>query len=986
MSRGKLLSQVVATLAFALAYFALGRLSLAVGVLFQENTSLIWLPTGLSYAWLLTRGAGAWPGVLLGALATAASTGASLPVVAAIGVANTLEALTAAVMLSRSGFDPSFSRLRHVLFFVACGVLAAPLIGTAVGAGALHALGALPSELLWLNALSWWGWDALGALILFPTALALLSPGPMLGVGSRLEAIAWLLCIAIMGYFVLGPAQAPHYPFKYLFTPFVALLAVRFQHVGTSLAALVLAVLMAYAWGASQAHLESLDIQRYMLFQLLGFIAVNTLVGLVAATVISQRDLHEARLRARAEELQTMLDAVPAAVVLAPSPNLHDMVGNRMARELMRIPEGSSMFTSDQWWADSGRHFERAGLVVGNSELPLPRALRGETVFNDQIDACYEDGSRRQLLANAVPLLNEVGQVRGAVAALADITELTQAQQQLKLADEALEHSGEALMVVGSDGKLLRVNRAFTRLTGYREADVLGQDANLVAERPVTEAEDAAMKRALASQGVWEGEISNRRADGQIYPAWYSISCVRDHSGEITHYILIFSDITERKRAESSMKHLAEHDFLTGLPNRVLFNDRLGQAVATAQRNGERFTLMFLDLDRFKIINDTLGHSVGDALLVQLARRLVEVLRGGDTVCRQGGDEFVVLLPGTSTAQGARHLAQKLLDVIDQPFSVEEHELSVTASIGVVFYPDDGGNADELLRHADVAMYHAKSSGRHNFQFFTASLNARAAEMMRLEFALKRALEQRELLVYYQPQVRVSDQVVVALESLLRWPVAEGFVSPAEFIPVAEDSGLIVQIGEWVLEESCRQLSVMPSASDLSIAVNVSALQFRQRDFVGMVQRVITRHGIPPERLELEVTESVVMHDLEDVIEKMQQLKALGVGIAIDDFGKGYSSLSYLKRFPITKLKIDQSFIRDCTEDQEDASIVEAIISLARSLGLEIIAEGVETPEQLEFLRLRECEMAQGYLLGRPMPAEKLADFLACSGRPGALA
>ncbi len=989
MLRDKLREHLLPTVAIVLAYFLLARVSLAAGGLFDGQISLVWLPTGLCYAWLWARGLRAWPPLLLGSLLVGWSMGSSPGLALWFAAVVVLEGVAAVAILRWLRFDTQFGHLRHVASFVVVGVLLVPALSAGLGSLGFVLFAGQPWEQWSVSAGTWWVGDALGALIFAPACFTW-GQGLAWRGRSLLELLAILTGMCLVGVVVFGPERPPPFPAKYLLIPLVALLAMRFLHLGACLGAGLILALVVYSWLANPAMvLEDAQWLHSVLPNVLGFAAVNAILGLMIATVISQRDRNERRLReseseqrARAEELQTMLDAVPAAVVLTPSPHMQDLIGNRKARELMRIPEGMSMFVEERWWEASGRHFERHGQTVAMTSMPLQRALGGETINNDQIVACYEDGSRRHLLVNAVPLLDGAGAVRGALAVLADVSELTQAQQQLKLADEALEHSGEALMIIDRDNRVMRVNRAFGRITGFSEAEVLGRDAGQVAGVPLDAEKRAQIRQALNDKGVWEGELNNRRANGQIYPAWYTISCVGNGDGEASHFISLFSDITERKHAESRMKHLAEHDFLTGLPNRVLFNDRVGQAIAVAQRAGSRFALMFLDLDRFKNINDTLGHNVGDQLLVQLAGRLRSCLRAGDTICRQGGDEFVVLLPGADSDKAARHLAQKLLDVIDRPFLLEGHELSVSASIGVVLYPHDGQDLDTLMKHADVAMYHAKSSGRHNFQFFTADLNARTAEALRLEFGLKRALERRELVLHFQPQVQVSDLRMVGFEALLRWPVEGSFVSPADFIPVAEDSGLIVPIGEWVLEESCRQLSLMPAGHELTIAVNVSALQFRQKDFVEMVGRVLSAYGVAPSRLELEVTESVVMHDVEDVIEKMKQLKALGVGIAIDDFGKGYSSLTYLKRFPITKLKIDQAFIRDCTHDPEDASIVQAIISLANSLGLEMIAEGVETPEQLEFLRRNRCEMAQGYLLGRPMPADQLRAIVEVSPVP----
>ena len=439
-------------------------------------------------------------------------------------------------------------------------------------------------------------------------------------------------------------------------------------------------------------------------------------------------------------------------------------------------------------------------------------------------------------------------------------------------------------------------------------------------------------------------------------------------------------EVAERQQAESRVLHLANHDALTGLPNRRLLHDRLGQALAMAHREHHHVAVLFMDLDRFKTINDSLGHMMGDALLQAVARRLQFTLREGDTVSRLGGDEFVVVLPNLEHPGAAEKVALKLVEALAPPFDLDGQELRVSASIGISFFPEDGGDTETLLRNADSAMYHAKEMGRNNYQFFMEQMNVAAAERLRLENDLHRALERGEFELHYQPRISVADGAACGIEALIRWRHPErGLILPDEFIPVAEDTGLIVPIGEWVIQEACRQNMAWCEAGlpRLPVAVNLSPRQFRQSNLVETVVRALDRHGCPSELLELEITEGVLMQETADTLQTLEALNKLGVGLAIDDFGIGYSSLSYLKRFPVDCLKIDQSFVRDVTVDPDDAAIVTAIIGLAHSLGLAVVAEGVEDASQLAFIRNAGCDEAQGFHFSRPMPADQIAGWLA---------
>jgi diguanylate cyclase (GGDEF)-like protein/PAS domain S-box-containing protein len=548
----------------------------------------------------------------------------------------------------------------------------------------------------------------------------------------------------------------------------------------------------------------------------------------------------------------------------------------------------------------------------------------------------------------------------------------------VKLAAEVFEQGKEGIMITDISGRIMRVNRAFSEISGYSEAEALGQGASLLSSGRQGKEFYREMWEAIDATGHWQGEIWNRRKDGHVYPEWLAISRVLGTDGKPSHYVGIFSDITRHKEAEARIQRLAHFDALTGLPNRALLHDRARHALSMAQRSREQLAVLFLDLDHFKNINDTLGHRIGDELLVEVGNRMVAATRKEDTVSRQGGDEFVVILPGTD-ADGAAYVARKLIEMIAHSVKVEQYELVVTPSIGIAVYPSDGEDFETLSRSADTAMYRAKQDGRNTFRFFTPEMQEHSARSLRLEGGLRHALARGELQLFYQPQLSLVDGRVVGAEALLRWRNPDlGEVMPAEFISVAEDSGLILPIGEWVLRTAIQQMKAWMDAglAPMIMAINLSAAQFRHAHLPELVTRALADEGLAPEFLELELTESVAMDDPLAAIAVMDELRACGVRMSIDDFGTGYSSLSYLKRFQVYKLKIDQSFVSDLSADPESKAIVRAVISLADSLGMRTIAEGVETEEQLNFLREQGCHEVQGYYYSRPLLPEDFTQFV----------
>lgn len=551
------------------------------------------------------------------------------------------------------------------------------------------------------------------------------------------------------------------------------------------------------------------------------------------------------------------------------------------------------------------------------------------------------------------------------------------AEEKLRQAQRVFDHTSEGIMVTDAENRIVAVNRAFTTITEYSESEALGQTPRILKSHRQDIQFYQNMWAALESIGTWSGEIWNRRKGGEIYPEWLTISVVQDESGKLTHYVAVFSDITAAKRSQEALDFLAHHDVLTELPNRLLCKNRLQHAIQRTRRNKGFLAVLFIDLDRFKSVNDTLGHPVGDELLRLIANRMLKLVRADDTLARMGGDEFVVLLEHESSTRGIAAVASRIVELFSVPIEVQEHVLYMTASIGISVFPTDGDDEDTLLRCADLAMYQAKNTGRNNFQFYTPELATGITERMHIETALRNALDKGELFVYYQPQVDLNHdgRELVGVEALLRWNNPDlGWIPPSVFIPIAEDMGMISRIGEWVLRKACRQL-VEWEQQGLSVAhmaVNLSVQQIERADLLSLVREVLATNGLEAHRLELEVTESMIMHQTEHVLTIMEGLRTLGIKLAVDDFGTGYSSLNYLKRLPLHRLKIDYSFVRDVLQDPNDEAIVRAIISLGRSLGLEIIAEGVETQAQADWLLHEGCQYTQGYFYGKPAPAEEI--------------
>lgn len=589
------------------------------------------------------------------------------------------------------------------------------------------------------------------------------------------------------------------------------------------------------------------------------------------------------------------------------------------------------------------------------------------------------DGNIKHLRERGKFYLDESGEPVRAIGTVIDITQLKLATDKLIHATTVLNQTGEGVMVADTEGNLVDVNPAFERITGYLRDEVIGRNPRFLKSGRHEPRYYRKMWRSILRHGHWRGEVWSRRKNGELFAELLRINTIKDSNGKVTGYVGISSDITERKNSEERLNFLAYHDTLTGLPNRILLNERLEQSLLRAQRRQEKLAVIFIDLDHFKKVNDSLGHLAGDELLIQMGERLPQPLRAFDLVARISGDEFAVVMEDIGHIDNVINVVEKLMVVFEIPFWVASTQVNMTASLGISIYPQDGTTAEELLRNADSAMYQSKDLGRSTYNFYTSELTEKATEHLFLDNALRGALDREEFSLVYQPQVKLATAKIIGLEVLLRWHHDElGPMSPSKFIPIAETSGQIREIGAWVLETSCRQ-AVRWLDKGLKfgrIAVNVSGVQFRTGDFVTIVKSILERTRMPPQMLELEVTESFVMEHKSSVVGQLMELQALGIEIAIDDFGTGYSSLSYLKRLPVNKLKIDKTFIDEVPDNANDVAITEAVIVMSRAIGLGSLAEGIETEEQNQALIAKGCQFGQGYLFSRPLPAELVEKLL----------
>jgi diguanylate cyclase (GGDEF)-like protein/PAS domain S-box-containing protein len=672
---------------------------------------------------------------------------------------------------------------------------------------------------------------------------------------------------------------------------------------------------------------------------------------------------------------------------------LEAVIDNIPQRVFWKDRESRYLGCNNAFARDAGLAYNEQ--VIGKTDLEMPWATLADVVRADDEEVMittvpkmhYErdvvmGDSLRTVVTSKMPLLDGEGETIGVLGSYHDVTDRKRAELALHLQSRALDASVNAILITGvANGAnvIEYANPAFRRITGYEPSEVIGRDCRFLHGTDGGQEGLVAIRRALGANQEASVVVRNYRKDGALFWNQLFVAPVPNAHGQTTHHIGIINDVTDLMNYQEQLEYQANYDTLTQLPNRNLLRDRLQHAIETARRRETKIAVVFMDLDGFKNVNDSLGHSIGDRLLAVIAERLARSARTSDTVARHGGDEFVVVLPDLTDEAGLIAWMERTRAAISEPVMIDDTELYVGCSMGASLFPQDGDDAETVMKKADLAMYRAKDMGRNNYQFYQPEMNATVGARMNLERRLRRALRDGEFLLHYQPQVDMATRQIVGIEALVRWRDPEqGLVSPASFIPVAEESGLIGPLSEWVLREACRQNKAWQNAGlpPARVSVNLSARHFQQRDIANLVTSVLDETGLEPRYLELELTESAIMRNAEEAVTMLEALSSLGIGIAIDDFGTGYSSLSYLKRFPVHRLKIDRSFVADIGSSDDDETITSAIIALAHSLELQVIAEGVETSVQHEFLRERDCDEMQGYFFSRPMPQEAIPGLL----------
>jgi diguanylate cyclase (GGDEF)-like protein/PAS domain S-box-containing protein len=956
----------------SLVYFITAQSGLSLSLL-EHSVTVFWPPSGIALAVLLLYGYRFWPWVFIGSFCANWVSGLPLLAVSGIAGGSTLEALLGAYLLnSYSRFNVELTEARDVFRLLWRGGIFSTLPSAILGTLCLTWAGAIQWEQYAKTMMFWWMGDGLGVVLFAPITIAILRHRHFEWTAAyRRQVLVMYAILLLMSVLIFTDASRTLFGNQFKAFTLIAVvvwaaLSFNSRVVGTVLLFISFGALFSAATGQGYFHNAVKDHSH--IFDLWLFLMVFGMIGVTLSAVNFQRN----RARIHLE---------------------------RSERNLKRAQHVSKV---GSWELDIGRNklewseeAYRIFCMENSAELKLETflgfihhddVLTVKTAWNEAMQGAPFDIEHRIVVCGQVKWVHqqaefdfsEQGKAESGVGTITDISANKLAEEQSRLAAKVFDNTNEAILITDINNNIVTANEAFTNMTGYSLEEIKGRNPKLLSSGEHDEAFFKDMWKSIVELGSWQGEIIDKNKAGNHFYKHMAINVVKNEQGIVTHYISISSDISERKEYDKNVHFLAYYDVLTGLPNRTLLRDRLGQMIAAAHRDNMQFALLFLDLDRFKYINDSMGHSVGDKLLQSVAQRLQVCVREGDTVSRIGGDEFIVLLREIDE-QGVALVADKLLKTLATPFNLNGQEISTYASVGIALYPEHATDIDVLMKNADAAMYCAKEDGRNNYKFFTPEMNFRANQVFLMEKDLRVALEQDQFTLVYQPQVDLMTGKICGAEALLRWKHPEkGFISPAEFIPVAEETGQIVPIGEWVVRTACWRFASwqkqgMPA---IPIAVNLSIRQLRQPNLAEVIEAALEENGLDPHYLELEITEGIMMGDTKSAMAFLSRMHSLGVQMSIDDFGTGFSSLSYLKNLPVNKLKIDQSFVRDIETDESDAAIVRSIISLGHRLDLKVIAEGVETLEQLDFLRIRGCDEVQGYYFSRPLSADDFQKFV----------
>ncbi|MDQ1835093.1 bifunctional diguanylate cyclase/phosphodiesterase [Massilia scottii] len=935
----------------ALLYYIAARLGLRMA-LAPGYAAPIWPAAGIALAAVLILGNRVAPGVWLGSLLAnvaisfdasgTASLVKSLLLPASIAVGATLQAIAGACLIRRFvGFPTPLDRVEDVIKFLGLGGPVSCVISASMGTSAVLLAGMLPANAYAITWSVWWSGDAIGVLVATPLVLTWFGQ-PQAIWRRRRKTVALPICLAFaLIVVVFIGAKEPY------FSPSHLLLA----------------------WSV-----------------LAGGLAFTGVLGAFLLVTSGHAMLFEQLLAQRTHDLERTRKAEQAARQLAAIVTSSDdaIIGKTLDGIVVSWNAGAERmygYTAGEMLGQPTSRIIPPELADEMAAI-LERLRRGERIEHLETVHVRKDGRSIDVSLTTSPIRDAEGRVTGASAIARDISERKRAEEALRDREARIRRLVDANIVgifIGDlSGRISEANDAFLRISGYSREDVLAGSFRWTAITPLQydAADEHALEELRTTGRCTPYEKEYLRKDGSRIPVLISSALFEGPQQEGVSFVL---DLSERKLADERIHHMADHDALTGLPNRTLLQDRMHQAIAFAHRNRRRVAILFIDLDYFKNINDSLGHHIGDHVLKMAAMRLQQCLREGDSVARLGGDEFVLILPLPGDSSDAARVAQKALDSLAQPFSVGLNQLHLGGSIGISLYPDDGLDVDALMRAADTAMYHAKEMGRGNFKFFTAELNRAVQQRLDVGQRLRQALAQDEFILHYQPQVEMESGIIFSAEALLRWqPPGKQPISCGDFIGNAEESGLIVPIGEWVLRQACRQLKTWRDAGHpkLKMAVNLSPRQLEQANFCSLVGQILNEAGIPATALELEITESILMQRSEYNLAMLTRLSDMGIQLSVDDFGTGYSSLAYLQRFPVHSLKIDQSFVRDIGKDQNDTALVTAIIAMAASLRLGVIAEGVENLQQTQFLLAHGCHAAQGYYYSKAVPADTFTELI----------
>lgn len=957
-----------------LVYVAAGRISMAFPYI-DANASLIWLPAGVAVAALARWGRWMSVAIYLGALLLTISNGNSAGVAACIALGSTLAPGVCCWILRRQQFSRDFSHRKDVIWFGIAAALGMTLAAT-VGSLLLWQQGVIANpKQVWMI---WWEGDTVGVLLAAPLLLSL-SGANVAKLMRRGKEVGVFIAIFAGTHWLIffSPQNTLHLTFLAMAVMLWA--ALRFGITGVSITVLVSSGIAAWVTYQGQGPFSSSYAQTN-LFILWLYMTTLSLVALLITSLQTERSVASDELKESFERISKVASRLPGVIMQ------YRICPDRSSC----IPYASDAIYTlfelhpDEVSEDASPLFDRvnpADRAIGQDMLL--QAMRELSTWQTEFRYQRKDGSIRWLNIDALPEPEADGGMLWHCF-ITDITAHRQEQQDLRIAATTFE-SQEGIFVADSSWRIIKLNQAFTHITGYTTEELLGSKLFRLNTKLQNEAFFDAIDTELSVNKFWHGELWGKRKNGETYPQMITLTAIADSNGHVSNYIGSFTDISRHKGYEEEIRNLAFYDSLTQLPNRRLLMDRLQHLISVSQRNDSHSAILFIDLDNFKTLNDTRGHDAGDLLLIEAASRLQTCVRDSDTVARLGGDEFVVVLEELSSVRDeaisqADKVGEKIRLLLNQPYQVTDFIHHGSGSIGICLFQGADSTVRDLFKRADTAMYEAKTSGRNAVRFFDPAMQAVLVVRMMLESNLRVALALEQFQLYYQVQVN-ADGKLIGAEALLRWIHPDrGFISPAEFIPLAEETGLIVPIGLWVMDTACAQIKQWESQPDtrhLTLAVNVSAKQFKQADFVDAISNIVHKHQIDPTRLKIELTESTILDNVDATTEKMHQLKKLGIAFSMDDFGTGYSSLAYLQRLPLNQLKIDQSFVRDLSDDENDATIVRAIISLGINLGLNVIAEGVETLAQRSFLIQHNCFAFQGYLFSKPLPAEGLPSLFA---------